>query len=225
MPAWAVIGVESWKVIRWQRRDRFTATRYFLHPVADCSRIPIKHQSRRSCVRPCIYCATQASANARLAFSPAEWRRLRSVRVHRFPARLGLGLYLHYAVQSPQLVGLGFAAYMFGLRHAFDADHIAAVDDTCASCCRRGSSLGGGLFLFPGHATVCWPGDRRRLGRRRRQKRITDAEGFRSRNRRRRVRTFLWIIGVLNLLVLLDILKIWNSADRARIATHTSTRY
>src|SRR5947209_11932719 len=43
---------------------------------------------------------------------------------------LGWGLYLHYAAQFPQLVGLGFVAYMFGLRHAFDADHIAAVDDS-----------------------------------------------------------------------------------------------
>ncbi|WP_375483923.1 HoxN/HupN/NixA family nickel/cobalt transporter [uncultured Mycobacterium sp.] len=27
-------------------------------------------------------------------------------------------------------VGLGFTAYLFGLRHAFDADHIAAIDNT-----------------------------------------------------------------------------------------------
>ena len=27
-------------------------------------------------------------------------------------------------------VGLGATAYLFGLRHAFDADHIAAIDNT-----------------------------------------------------------------------------------------------
>jgi high-affinity nickel-transport protein len=43
---------------------------------------------------------------------------------------LGCGLYLHYARAYPSLVGLGLVAYMFGLRHAFDADHIAAIDDT-----------------------------------------------------------------------------------------------
>src|SRR6185369_17187735 len=42
----------------------------------------------------------------------------------------GWGLYLYYATGFPALVGLGLVAYMFGLRHAFDADHIAAIDDT-----------------------------------------------------------------------------------------------
>ena len=30
---------------------------------------------------------------------------------------------------SPVLLGTAFLAYMFGLRHAFDADHIAAIDN------------------------------------------------------------------------------------------------
>jgi nickel/cobalt transporter (NiCoT) family protein len=43
---------------------------------------------------------------------------------------IGWGLYLHFSAHYPALVGLGFVAYLFGLRHAFDADHIAAIDDT-----------------------------------------------------------------------------------------------
>ena len=32
-------------------------------------------------------------------------------------------------VDRPVLLGTAFLAYMFGLRHAFDADHIAAIDN------------------------------------------------------------------------------------------------
>jgi len=68
---------------------------------------------------------------------------------------LGWGLYLHYAGQYPQLVGLGFVAYMFGLRHAFDADHIAAVDDTVRFMLQKGKKpLGVGFFFSLGHSTV-----------------------------------------------------------------------
>ncbi len=36
---------------------------------------------------------------------------------------------------------------------------------------------------------------------------------------------FLWVIGILNLLVLLDILKVWHTAKRELIATHISRRF
>ena len=37
----------------------------------------------------------------------------------------------HYRVGAQVFgVGLGVTAYVFGLRHAFDADHIAAIDNT-----------------------------------------------------------------------------------------------
>ena len=34
------------------------------------------------------------------------------------------------AKQHPLLLGMAFLAYTLGLRHAFDADHIAAIDNT-----------------------------------------------------------------------------------------------
>jgi high-affinity nickel-transport protein len=43
---------------------------------------------------------------------------------------LGWGLFLYYSPSNPALAGLGVLAYTFGLRHAFDADHIAAIDNT-----------------------------------------------------------------------------------------------
>ena len=43
---------------------------------------------------------------------------------------VGWGLFAYYARSYPALAGLGTLAYTFGLRHAFDADHIAAIDNT-----------------------------------------------------------------------------------------------
>src|SRR6202167_3782779 len=94
--------------------------------------------------------------SSRLLFSPAEWMRLAGF--YGFIAGLhllGWGLYLHYAGRYPQLVGLGFAAYLFGLRHAFDADHIAAVDDTVRFMLQKGKRpLAVGFFFSLGHATI-----------------------------------------------------------------------
>src|SRR6478672_2301357 len=38
----------------------------------------------------------------------------------------------HYQIASGQIlgIGLGLTAYTLGMRHAFDADHIAAIDNT-----------------------------------------------------------------------------------------------
>jgi high-affinity nickel-transport protein len=69
----------------------------------------------------------------RRALAPAEWRQL---------GRLGLAIAaLHVAGAAMLLaiadgttgaitVGVGLTAYSLGLRHAFDADHIAAIDNT-----------------------------------------------------------------------------------------------
>ena len=59
----------------------------------------------------------------------AEWGRLGGlsagvVLLH----ALGFGLFLYYLPRNPALTGLATLAYTFGLRHAFDADHIAAID-------------------------------------------------------------------------------------------------
>lgn len=92
----------------------------------------------------------------RIPFSRAECLRLSLL--YGFIGALhavGWGTYLHYAGRYPQLVGLGFVAYMFGLRHAFDADHIAAVDDAVRYMLQKGKKpLGVGFFFSLGHSTV-----------------------------------------------------------------------
>jgi nickel/cobalt transporter (NiCoT) family protein len=68
-----------------------------------------------------------------------------------------LGIYC-LVVSAPHdstLVGLGFLAYTFGLRHAFDADHIAAIDNTVRKLRQENkNSIGVGFFFSLGHSTV-----------------------------------------------------------------------
>jgi high-affinity nickel-transport protein len=67
----------------------------------------------------------------------------------------GWGLLAYYARTSPGLFGLGTLAYTFGLRHAFDADHIAAIDNTTRKFLQDGrKSLGVGFFFALGHSSV-----------------------------------------------------------------------
>jgi len=131
----------------------------------------------------------------------------------------GWGLYLYYATGFPALVGLGLVAYMFGLRHAFDADHIAAIDDTVRYMLQKGRRpLGVGFFFSLGHSTIV----------------VCLAIGISVAAAAVKARlpelgnvggligagvsgTFLWIIGGLNLLVLLDILGVW---EKAKAGTH-----
>jgi high-affinity nickel-transport protein len=52
-------------------------------------------------------------------------------------------------------VGLGLTAYALGLRHAFDADHIAAIDNTTRKLMSDGRRpLSVGLWFSLGHSTV-----------------------------------------------------------------------
>jgi nickel/cobalt transporter (NiCoT) family protein len=55
----------------------------------------------------------------------------------------------------PVLIGTAFLAYTFGLRHAVDADHIAAIDNVTRKLMREGKKpLAVGLFFSLGHSTI-----------------------------------------------------------------------
>ena len=155
----------------------------------------------------------------------AEWLRLSAFGgAVAFLHALGWGLFLYYSPANPALAGLGALAYTFGLRHAFDADHIAAIDNTTRTFLAQGKrSLGVGFFFSLGHSTIVFalagglalatgtvdsalPGFR-------------DYGGYVGAGVSG---TFLWIIGILNLLVLLDIVRIFRdmrrgSYDRERL--------
>src|SRR3981189_1476128 len=67
----------------------------------------------------------------------------------------GWGLLLAAAAGQPTILALGGLAYTFGLRHAFDADHISAIDNTTRKLLQDGRKpVGAGFFLSLGHSTV-----------------------------------------------------------------------
>src|SRR5689334_2864939 len=52
-------------------------------------------------------------------------------------------------------VGVGITAYTLGVRHAFDADHIAAIDNTTRRLMGQGQRpLTVGFFFALGHSTI-----------------------------------------------------------------------
>jgi nickel/cobalt transporter (NiCoT) family protein len=55
----------------------------------------------------------------------------------------------------PALLGTAFLAWVFGLRHAVDADHIAAIDNAVRKLMQDGKpALSVGFFFSLGHSTV-----------------------------------------------------------------------
>ena len=55
----------------------------------------------------------------------------------------------------PALLGTAFLAWVFGLRHAVDADHIAAIDNSVRKLMQDGKpALSVGFFFSLGHSTV-----------------------------------------------------------------------
>jgi len=71
---------------------------------------------------------------------------------------LGWSLYLsvtHGPAGAGAFAGAGVLAYVLGIRHAFDADHIAAIDDTTRLMVARGRRpVGVGFFFAMGHSSV-----------------------------------------------------------------------
>ena len=100
----------------------------------------------------------------RHALTAREWRRVAGmaavvVGLH------ALGFFLLLAVVAPAAlrprrsgaftVGIGITAYTLGLRHAFDADHIAAIDNTTRKLMAEGKRpLSVGFFFSLGHSTI-----------------------------------------------------------------------
>jgi high-affinity nickel-transport protein len=105
----------------------------------------------------------------------SRWRRLGNALTPREWARVGamagvvLGLYVvgfgllataiphHFRLSGRETFGLGTGvlALTLGMRHAFDADHIAAIDNTTRKLMAEGKRpLSVGFFFSLGHSTV-----------------------------------------------------------------------
>ncbi len=119
----------------------------------------------------------------------------------------------------PMLLGLAGLAYSFGLRHAFDADHIAAIDNTTRRLMEEDRRpLGVGLYFSLGHSTVVflmtlaiavaaqtmatrmpWLHDAGRLIG-------TTVSGV-----------FLYVIGVVNLVLMIDVYRVFRRLKRGEV--------
>ncbi|HLX31632.1 MAG TPA: HoxN/HupN/NixA family nickel/cobalt transporter [Gaiellaceae bacterium] len=125
---------------------------------------------------------------------------------------LGFGLFIYYAPRYPGLAGLATLAYTFGLRHAFDADHIAAIDNTTRKLLQDGKRpMGVGFFFSLGHSsivfglTACLA-----LAAKTFHAGIPALQAYGSTIGTSVSGAFLLLIGALNLLVLLDIVGVFR---------------
>jgi high-affinity nickel-transport protein len=143
----------------------------------------------------------------------------------------------HYHISSSQVfgVGLGVTAYTLGMRHAFDADHIAAIDNTTRKLMADGKRpVSVGFWFSLGHSTIVFvlcvllaAGARALAGQVENDSSSlhnvtgligTAVSGF-----------FLLLIGILNLIVFRQILAVFRGMrvgeyDEAELDEHLSKR-
>src|SRR6202140_3532238 len=95
--------------------------------------------------------AATASRVARIrgALTPREWGRVGGM----------VGFIIAILPQPSKFLGIGVAvtAYTLGLRHAFDADHISAIDNTTRKLMAEGKRpLTVGFWFSLGHSTIAF---------------------------------------------------------------------
>jgi high-affinity nickel-transport protein len=97
------------------------------------------------------------------SLTAAEWRRaallglaIAALHVAGFGLLLGVVAPAHLQLGTGAFgVGVGITAYTLGMRHAFDVDHIGAIDNTTRKLLSDGQRpLGVGFFFALGHASV-----------------------------------------------------------------------
>ena len=147
----------------------------------------------------------------------AEWLRLSGFGgAVLFLHLLGWGLFVYYARHNAALAGLGSLAYTFGLRHAFDADHIAAIDNTTRKFLQDGKrSMGVGFFFSLGHSTIVFSlAAGLAIAAKTVNSEIPSFQNVGGYVGASVSGTFLLLIGLLNLVVLLDVLGVFRQMKR-----------
>src|ERR1700685_4511207 len=99
----------------------------------------------------------------RQGLTPSEWTRFGGMVVTVVGLNVlgwvmltaALGGHYHISKTTVFGVGTGALAYTLGMRHAFDADHIAAIDNTTRKLVNEGKRpLSVGFFFSLGHSSV-----------------------------------------------------------------------
>lgn len=144
---------------------------------------------------------------------------------------LGWGLFIYYnsnplyhSLEDSKgaliYAGAGALAYSFGLRHAFDADHISAIDDSTRVMLAKGKKpLGVGLFFSLGHSTIVLALS---IGIAFTAKKAVEfQESFAETGGIIGASVsafFLYLVGILNLVILFGILKVWKQAKTGKFS-------
>jgi high-affinity nickel-transport protein len=132
----------------------------------------------------------------------------------------------HVGASGGLAVGTGITAYTLGLRHAFDADHISAIDNTTRKLMRDGRRpLTVGFFFSLGHSTIVFAlalllavgakavgGQVENSGSTLHSTTTWVGTGVSA--------TFLYVIAALNVAILLGILKVFREM---RTGSHNET--
>jgi high-affinity nickel-transport protein len=119
---------------------------------------------------------------------------------------------------SPALVGTAFLAYSFGLRHAMDADHIAAIDNVTRKLMNEGKRpVTIGFFFALGHSMTVVAGS---IAVALATKALTHHfEAYRATGAAIGTfvsASFLILIGLLNVVVLIDMVRAYRRRDEAQ---------
>ena len=130
----------------------------------------------------------------------------------------------HYQVSGSTVfgIGLGVTAYTLGMRHAFDADHIAAIDNTTRKLMADGKRpLSVGFWFSLGHSSIVFGlvlllslGVKALVGQ-------VEDDGSSLQQTTGLIGTavsgvFLMVIGILNLVVLRQILRVFRDMRRGQ---------
>jgi len=180
----------------------------------------------------------------RRSLSPHDWTSLAGltgfivlIHVVGFGILFGLAAPAHYSLGGDHptfTIGVGVLAYTFGLRHAFDADHIAAVDNTTRKLLSDNAErealgqpnqrrpLSVGFWFSLGHSTIVFAlAFLLALGVKALASPVED-DGSTLHSVTGVIGAsisgiFLWILGILNLVLLLGIIKVFREM---RIGTY-----
>ncbi|MBA2560610.1 MAG: HoxN/HupN/NixA family nickel/cobalt transporter [Propionibacteriales bacterium] len=170
-------------------------------------------------------CVESRTTRIRAALTPGEWRSI--------IAMAGFILTLHivgwgvlagvvaprdYDLGAHQVfgLGLGLTAYTLGMRHAFDADHIAAIDNTTRKLMAEGKRpVSVGFWFSLGHSSIVLGlvmllafGVRALAGQV-----VDDSSALQTTTALIGTTVsgvFLYVIGIINLVVLVGIVKVFH---------------
>ena len=130
-------------------------------------------------------------------------------------------LLLLSAVKYPALLGYAVLAYGFGLRHAVDPDHIAAIDNTTRKLMQEGKRpVGVGFFFSLGHSTIVFALSvviaiaTAILHHAFDKHSFTNLQNFGTVAGTSISGLFLLLIAAINIIVLVDIYKTWRKVVR-----------